>query len=77
MIVTSRRGIFAAGCVTGPKDIPDSVAEGSGAASLALGHLSERYWPEPIQIEPLNIPPQEGAGVRGLWNEEVILKNEE
>jgi heterodisulfide reductase subunit A len=51
LVMTSRPGIFAAGCVTGPKDIPDSVAEGSGAAALALGYISERHWPEPPQIK--------------------------
>jgi heterodisulfide reductase subunit A len=53
LIVTTRPGIYAAGCATGPKDIPDSVSEGSGAASLALSHLSKRYWPEPPEIEPM------------------------
>lgn len=33
---TSRKGVFAAGCCTGPKDIPDSVCEASAAASLSL-----------------------------------------
>ncbi|MEA3307910.1 MAG: hydrogenase iron-sulfur subunit, partial [Chloroflexota bacterium] len=37
----------------GPKDIPDSVAEGSGAAALAVSHLTARYWPEPPDVEPL------------------------
>ncbi|MFQ6053224.1 MAG: FAD-dependent oxidoreductase [Candidatus Bathyarchaeia archaeon] len=32
---TSRPGVFAAGFFTSPKDIPDSVAEASGAASKA------------------------------------------
>ncbi len=51
LIVTTRTGIYTAGCVSGPKDIPDSVAEGSGAAGLALSHLSSRCWPEPeIQL---------------------------
>jgi heterodisulfide reductase subunit A len=53
LIATTRPGIYAAGCVSGPKDIPDSVAEGSGAASLALGHLTTKYWPEPPVIEPI------------------------
>jgi heterodisulfide reductase subunit A len=53
LVMTTRLGIYAAGCVTGPKDIPDSVSEGSGAAALALGHLTERYWPEPPEIEPV------------------------
>lgn len=32
---TSREGIFACGAVTGPKDIPESVIQASGAAALA------------------------------------------
>jgi len=52
-MMTSRPGIYAAGCVSGPKDIPDSVSEGSGAAALALGHLKERFWPELPQVEPM------------------------
>jgi len=53
LVMTSRSGIYAAGCASGPKDIPDSVSEGSGAAALAMGHLKERYWPEPPDVEPL------------------------
>ncbi|MGD8815118.1 MAG: hydrogenase iron-sulfur subunit, partial [Anaerolineales bacterium] len=53
LVVTSRHGIYAAGCAAGPKDIPDSVAEGSGAAALALGHLTHRHWPEPLDVEPI------------------------
>lgn len=53
LVVTSRDGIYAAGCASGPKDIPDSVAEGSGAAALAISHISEKAWPEPPEIEPL------------------------
>jgi heterodisulfide reductase subunit A len=53
LIMTTRPGIYAAGCVSGPKDIPDSVAEGSGAAALALGYLTERHWPELPEIEPM------------------------
>jgi heterodisulfide reductase subunit A len=53
LIMTTQPGIYAAGCISGPKDIPDSVSEGSGAAALALSHLTKRYWPEPIEVEPL------------------------
>jgi heterodisulfide reductase subunit A len=53
LVMTSRPGVYAAGCASGPKDIPDSVSEGSGAAALALGHLKKRYWPEAPAIEPL------------------------
>ncbi|HEY89230.1 MAG TPA: hydrogenase iron-sulfur subunit [Thermoflexia bacterium] len=53
LITTTRPGIYAAGCDTGPKDIPDSVAEGSGAAALAVSHLTARYWPELPDVEPM------------------------
>jgi heterodisulfide reductase subunit A len=53
LVVTTRPGIYAAGCATGPKDIPDSVAEGSGAAALALSHLSHRSWPETSEVPPI------------------------
>jgi heterodisulfide reductase subunit A len=63
LVVTSRPGVYAAGCVTGPKDIPDSVAEGSGAASLALGHLTQRYWPESLHVEPVKDIEEPRVGV--------------
>jgi heterodisulfide reductase subunit A len=53
LVMTSRPGIYAAGCASGPKDIPDSVAEGSGAAALALGHLTKRYWAELPEVKPM------------------------
>jgi heterodisulfide reductase subunit A len=40
-IVTAREGIFLAGCCQGPKDIPDTVAQASGAASLACALLAK------------------------------------
>lgn len=51
LVATSRAGIYAAGCASGPKDIPDSVAEGSGAAAMALTYIEERSWPEPPEVE--------------------------
>lgn len=53
LMTTTREGVYVAGCASGPKDIPDSVAEGSGSASLALAHLSNRSWPAPPEIPPL------------------------
>ncbi|MBI4608371.1 MAG: FAD-dependent oxidoreductase [Candidatus Rokubacteria bacterium] len=53
LIATTRPGIYAAGCASGPKDIPDSVAEAGAAASLALAHLSDRAFAEEPHIEPL------------------------
>jgi heterodisulfide reductase subunit A len=34
-VETSRPGVYVAGCCHGPKDIPESVAEASGAAAKA------------------------------------------
>jgi heterodisulfide reductase subunit A len=53
MVMTTRPGIYIAGCVSGPKDIPDSVSEGSAAAALALSHLTKRQWPEPIEVDAI------------------------
>lgn len=53
LVATSRAGIFAAGCASGPKDIPDSVAEGSGAAALAMAFVDERRWHSAPVIEPM------------------------
>ena len=53
LIMTSKPGIYTAGCVSGPKDIPDSVSEGSGAAALSMRHLTGRVWPEPPEVEPI------------------------
>ncbi|MFQ5898849.1 MAG: hydrogenase iron-sulfur subunit [Candidatus Methylomirabilia bacterium] len=53
LIATTRPGVYAAGCASGPKDIPDSVAEAGAATSLALAHLSSRSFPEEPHVEPL------------------------
>ncbi len=42
-------GIFIAGCCQSPKDIPDSVAQASAAASRACSLLSRDY----IEVEPI------------------------
>ncbi len=52
LMISTRPGIYTAGCASGPKDIPDSVAEGSGAAAFALSHLTRRHFPEELEIEP-------------------------
>jgi heterodisulfide reductase subunit A len=40
-IMTKVEGIFLAGCCQGPKDIPDTVAQASGAASLACALVAK------------------------------------
>ncbi len=42
-------GVFLAGCVQGPKDIPDTVAQASGAAAKAIEILSH----DQLLIEPI------------------------
>jgi heterodisulfide reductase subunit A len=37
---TGRAGVFLAGAGVGPKDIPETVSQGSGAAGKALSLLS-------------------------------------
>ena len=39
-LTTSRPGIYAAGAFQEPKDIPESVAQGSAAAACAMGQLT-------------------------------------
>ncbi len=63
VITTTRPGIFTAGCASGPKDIPDSVAEGSGAAATALTDIEQREWPEPEMGEPIEDVAEPRIGV--------------
>ena len=37
---TTTNGVFAAGCITGPKDIPDSIAEASAVAIQVAGYIN-------------------------------------
>jgi len=46
---TATRGIFLAGCCQGPKDIPDTVAQASGAAAKASIPLAQGK----IELDPL------------------------
>lgn len=52
---TSRPGVFAAGGFRGPKDIPDSVTDGSGAAAAALAVIGTARG---TQIVPKVYPPE-------------------
>ncbi len=42
-------GIFIAGCVQGPKDIPASVVQGAAAAARVLGKIQQKE----IALEPI------------------------
>jgi heterodisulfide reductase subunit A len=48
-VATMTDGIFVAGCVTGPKDIPASVAQGGAAAARVLTYIQQKE----IQLEPI------------------------
>jgi heterodisulfide reductase subunit A2 len=55
---TSREGIFVAGAFQGPKDVPESVTDASGAVALAAGLLKEargslvrrKSYPDEVEI---------------------------
>jgi heterodisulfide reductase subunit A len=47
---STREGVFVCGCASGPKDIPDSVAQASAAGARALAYLDEKF---PVEEEPL------------------------
>jgi len=51
-IVSSRPGVVLAGCSQGPKDVPDSVAQASAAASVALEAVKDKR----EDIAPPEIP---------------------
>ena len=47
-VETTTEGVFIAGCVGGPKDIADSIAQGSAAAAKAAALLSR----DTVELEP-------------------------
>ncbi|MBI3941848.1 MAG: CoB--CoM heterodisulfide reductase iron-sulfur subunit A family protein [Chloroflexi bacterium] len=48
-VATMTEGIAVAGCMTGPKDIPSTVVQGSAAAARALARILQRQ----IALEPI------------------------
>jgi heterodisulfide reductase subunit A len=48
-VATVTEGIYIAGCVQGPKDIPASVAQGAAAAARILGKIQQKE----IALEPV------------------------
>jgi heterodisulfide reductase subunit A len=83
LIATTQDGIYACGCSTGPKDIPDSVTEAGGAASYSLTHITARNWPiEPeVEVIDANGPPRIGvflcdcgSNIAGVVNVPEVLE---
>jgi len=63
---TTRPGVFSCGSIAGPKDIPESVMEASGAASAAAALLGELQSKEirfeyPQELDIRGIPPRVGV----------------
>jgi heterodisulfide reductase subunit A len=48
-VATMTEGIFIAGCATGPKDIPNSVAQGSAAAARVVSYIEQGE----LALEPI------------------------
>jgi heterodisulfide reductase subunit A len=48
-VATMTEGIYIAGCVQGPKDIPSSVAQGAAAAARVLGRIQQKE----LALEPV------------------------
>ncbi len=48
-VATMTEGIYIAGCVQGPKDIPSSVAQGAAAAARVLGKIQQKE----MALEPV------------------------
>ncbi len=48
-VATMTEGIFIAGCVQGPKDIPSSVSQGAAASARVLGRIQQGE----IALEPI------------------------
>ncbi len=49
-VETSRKGIYVAGTYQGPKDIPETVIQGSGAAAEAMALLGDRRGTEVTEV---------------------------
>jgi heterodisulfide reductase subunit A len=48
-VATMTEGVYIAGCVQGPKDIPASVAQGAAAAARVMGKIQQKE----IALEPI------------------------
>jgi heterodisulfide reductase subunit A2 len=61
-VATMTEGIFIAGCVQGPKDIPASVAQGSAVAARIMGRIQQKE----IALEPVraSVIAQQCSGCR-------------
>ncbi len=67
-LATSRPGVFVCGVMQGPKDIPETVAQASGAAAFAMRDLAPARGTETIQPEmPAEIDTESGDQRIGVF----------
>jgi heterodisulfide reductase subunit A len=61
-VATMTEGVFIAGCVSGPKDIPSSVAQGAASSARVLGRIEQGE----IALEPVraSVDPDRCSGCR-------------
>jgi heterodisulfide reductase subunit A len=61
-VATMTEGVFIAGCVSGPKDIPSSVAQGAASSARVLGRIEQGE----IALEPIraSVDPDRCSGCR-------------
>ncbi len=62
-VSSTRKGVYLAGCATGPKDIPDSVMEAGAAIAKALTHTTSKTWPEPAPVVAVDYAGEPRVGV--------------
>ena len=48
-VATMTEGVFIAGCISGPKDIPNTVSQGAAAAARVLGMIQQKH----MKLEPI------------------------
>ena len=58
-VETTRPGIFVAGTYQGPKDIPETVIQGSAAAAAAMAILDKSRG---CEVEEVSLPPEKETG---------------
>jgi heterodisulfide reductase subunit A len=61
-VETNTAGVYLAGCAQGPKDIPQSVGQGSAAAAKVLGLFSKEKLESDPQISQVNLTRCVGCG---------------
>ncbi|BBD71989.1 pyridine nucleotide-disulfide oxidoreductase [Sulfodiicoccus acidiphilus] len=50
-VVSTRKGVFLAGALTGPKTISDSIMEGQAAAMKTFQYVTSGLWETPVKVE--------------------------